>query len=120
MQWPLAVAVVVSRESRDEKAELVRNCPSENKDVKIRSLAFYSSEFVRKITGPSEPFDIIRELRILVSSATGGEYVYPTTVYRRLSFVAAVTNNQLPDKILITTLPNSPPHHKDAGQQHYL
>ena len=50
MQWPLAVAVVVSRESRDEKAELVRNCPSENKDVKIRSLAFYSSEFVRKIT----------------------------------------------------------------------
>jgi len=50
LQWPLAVAVVVSRESRDEKAELVRNCPSENKDVKIRSLAFYSSEFVRKIT----------------------------------------------------------------------
>ena len=50
MQWPFAVAVVVSRESRDEKAELVRNCPSENKDVKIRSLAFYSSEFVRKIT----------------------------------------------------------------------
>ena len=34
LQWPLAVAVVVSRESRDEKSFLVGFCPLENKDVK--------------------------------------------------------------------------------------
>ena len=77
LQWPLAVAVVVSRESRDEKAELVRNCPSENKDVKIRSLAFYSSEFVRKITGPSELFDIIRNCEFLSHQQQGASVCTP-------------------------------------------